>query len=151
MHWVTTKHEVFHIQGFFYFRSYNVKKIQQSTGYLTHPIIGFTIGKAPIMPPIWAPDGNVKINIITIAELEGSKWHEENDEPEEKRQCLGTSVVAHKVNIPVGTQTGNDGNKLLFLNTWWLQRKLSPLVCVWTCTSMQTLFLLSKLMLMQTD
>lgn len=151
MYWVTTKHQVLHIHGFSYFRSYNVKKIQQSTGYLTHPIIGFTIGRAPIMPSIWAPDGNVKINIITIAEIEGSKWHGENDAPKEERQSLGTAVMAHKVKIPVGTQTGNDGYKLPFLNTWWLQRRLSLLVCVWTCTSMQTLFLLSKLMLMQTD
>lgn len=36
------------------------------------------------MPSIWAPDGNVKINITTTAGLEGSKWHEENDAPKDK-------------------------------------------------------------------
>lgn len=79
------------------------KKTQQSTGYLTHPIIGFTTGRAPIMPSTWAPDGNVKINIATTAGLEGSKWHGENNEPKEQRQCLGTAVMAHKVRLPVGT------------------------------------------------
>lgn len=46
------------------------------------------------MPSIWAPDGNVKINIATTAGLEGSKWHGENDAPKEKRQSLGTAVMA---------------------------------------------------------
>lgn len=60
----------------------------------------------------------MKINIATAAGLEGSKWHGENNAPEEQRQYLGTAVMAHKVRLPAGTGTGNDGNKLSFLNTW---------------------------------
>lgn len=37
---------------------------------------------------------------------------------QKSKECLGTAVMAHKVRLPVGTGTGNDGNKLSFLNTW---------------------------------
>lgn len=73
VYWVTIEHQVLHIQGFSYLKSYNMRKIQQSPGYPIHPTVGFTIGRTPIMPSIWAPNGNVKINIITVVELGGSK------------------------------------------------------------------------------
>lgn len=56
-----------------------------------------SIGRAPVIPPIWAPNGNVKINITTIAELEGSKRHRKKDAPKGKRQCLGRAVMANEV------------------------------------------------------
>lgn len=46
----------------------------------------------------------MKINIVTVAKLEGPKRHRKKDAPKGKSQCLGTVEMAHEVEKEQGLE-----------------------------------------------